>query len=245
MSWRIEHANPFVLVHELPDSWAQTCFVRVPRDLPAPCLLSILDDLHRVVREDGTLWLALPGRASAKHLIELIEVLGWRVAYGESWSGGLTLLTKQTDFYFNPRRRLSLSPTADRQPHCPAGSQRCPGRAARALRRRAWCVPASGVIEDQLAEACILAASSPFACGICGAAWRHRLTSKSAPARWIPACSHTNDRGRCLVLEPFCGIASIGSVAVRLGRSYLGIEHDHDLAASAARRLAGPLERNE
>jgi DNA modification methylase len=45
------------------------------------------------------------------------------------------------------------------------------------------------------------------------------------------------------VLEPFCGLASIGTAAVRLGRGYLGIEPDGELAARAHRRLARRLER--
>jgi hypothetical protein len=233
MSWRIEHANPFALVQELPDGWAQTCFVRAPRDLPAPCLLAILDDLHRVVRDDGTLWLALPGRRPSKQLVALIEVLGWRVADGERWRGPLTLLTKQAAFYLNPRPRPFRSLAGDRQ-------TRCPGRP-----RRAWCVPASAAIEDDLVQWCILAGSAPYACGVCGAAWKRRQAAKGSPVRWVPACRHTNDRGRCLVLEPFCGMASIGIAAVRLGRGYLGIEPDAELAARADRRLARQLEPSQ
>lgn len=230
MSWRIEHANPFALVQELPDGWAQTCFVRAPRDLPAPCLLAILDDLHRVVRDDGTLWLALPGRSASKQLRDLIEVLGWHVADGTSWSRPPTLLTKQPEFYLNPRPRPFRSIASDRH-------TRCRGRA-----RRAWCVPANEAIDDDLVQWCILAGTSPYACGVCGAAWKRRPTTKGTPVRWAPACRHTNDRGRCLVLEPFCGVASIGIASVRLGRSYLGIEPDAELAAHADRRLARQLE---
>jgi len=241
MSSRIEHANPFALVQELPDGWAQTCFVRAPRDLPAPCLLAILDDLHRVVRDDGTLWLALPGRGPSKQLVELIRVLGWRVADGARWWGALTLLTKQPEFYLDPRPRPSLSIGGDRPTRCPA-PHRGGAREAR-RRRRAWCAPANGVIEDEVAQSCILAGTSPYACGVCGAAWKRRQAAKGAPVRWTPACRHTNDRGRCLVLEPFCGVASIGVAAVGLGRGYLGIERDGELAARADRRLARQLER--
>jgi DNA modification methylase len=47
------------------------------------------------------------------------------------------------------------------------------------------------------------------------------------------------------VLEPFCGVASIGIAAVRLGRGYLGIEPDAELAALADRRLARQLEPSQ
>ena len=122
-----------------------------PRDLPAPCLLTILDDLYRVVRDDGTLWLALPGRSPSKQLVELIRVLGWRVAEGARWWGALTLLTKRPEFYLNPRPRPCRSIGGDRQTRGPATPHRSGGHDA-GRTRRAWCVPANGAIDDDLVQ---------------------------------------------------------------------------------------------
>jgi DNA modification methylase len=46
------------------------------------------------------------------------------------------------------------------------------------------------------------------------------------------------------VLEPFCGLGGVGEVAVRLGRNYLGVEHNEEIAARARARL-GAVEREE
>lgn len=236
MSWRIENANPFALMHELPDAWAQTSFVRAPRDMPAPCLLAMLDDLRRVVRGDGTLWLALPSRGASRQLLELIEMLGWhRQASSRAYTAtlGVTLLTKQPGFHLEPR--LPLIARASRPAH-PCSTLEERRAAARGVPRRAWCVPARGVLPARAIEWCILASTSPVACGICGTAWK-RLPAGHGPDRWRPVCPHVNDRGRCLVLEPFCGLARAGEIAVRLDRSYLGIEPDQHLAERARSRL--------
>ncbi|HSZ69105.1 MAG TPA: hypothetical protein VK756_01965 [Solirubrobacteraceae bacterium] len=239
MSWRIETANPFVLMQELPDGWAQTCFLRAPRDLPAPCLLSILDDLHRVLRDDGTLWLALPSRGADRQLLELVEVLGWqRPANSRAYASalGVTLFTKQPEFHFEPRLPISGAPSRAEHP-CPARDHAACRLTARRAPRRAWCVPARGDIPARAIEWCILASTSSRACGICGTAWKRLPAGNGREGRWWPACPHIKDRGRCLVLEPFCGHGAAGEVAVRLERNYLGVEHDPKVAERARRRL--------
>ncbi len=77
MSWRIEHANPFALLAELPNELVQTCFLRVPPDLPDPCLLVLLGELHRVLRNDGTLWITFPRLAASVERLHLVEQAGW------------------------------------------------------------------------------------------------------------------------------------------------------------------------
>ncbi|HTC71645.1 MAG TPA: hypothetical protein VK655_02065 [Solirubrobacteraceae bacterium] len=242
MSWRIEAANPFALMRELPDVWAQTCFLRAPRDLPASHLLAILDDIHRVVRDDGTLWLALPCRGADRHVLGLVEALGWRRpassrAYASALGGGtVTLFAKRPEFHFEPR--LSLIGGARRAEYpCSARGQGRDRLAALRAPRRAWCVPARGDVPARAIEWCILASSSPRACGICGTAWKRLPAGHGRRDRWRPACPHINDRGRCLVLEPFCGLGPVGEIAVRLQRNYLGIEHDPRVAERARRRL--------
>ena len=63
---------------------------------------------------------------------------------------------------------------------------------------------------------------------------RRRLGEDGA---WGPTCGHQNNTGRCLVLDPFCGSATTGAVAHRLGRNFLGVEPGRDTARLARRRL--------
>jgi hypothetical protein len=250
MSWRIETANPFSLMRELPAAWAQTCFLRPPYDLPDPYLAAMLDEVHRVLREDGTLWIAFPGRGSAPQLLRLIEENGWLRpgASGPSHrhrrigDGVVTLFTKRAEFHFNPRAPLLTVGCRSQMEVCPAraGSH---GRisATRHLARRAWCVPARGqadTLTRSVLEWCLLAGTSPRACGVCGAPWKRLPAAGGQSGRWRPGCSHSNGRGRCLVVEPFCGLGGVGAVAVRLGRNYLGVEDNERVAALARARLS-------
>jgi hypothetical protein len=238
MSWRIETANPFVLLSELPDRWAQTCFLRPPRDFPTPCLIAILDRVRRVLRDDGTLWLSLPGRGSQPQALQLLEDAGWhrqdRVLRGSGLSlilgnSTLALFTKQRKFHFVARLPLQRGAGG-----CTLHHGR--GLSARRLQRRAWCVPAAGG-ERQLAQVldwCIRASTSPRACGICGTPWRKLPSAGDHAGHWRAVCSHSNDRGYCLVLDPFCrGFADVGLASVRAGRSYLGSTHDANTALRA------------
>ena len=152
MSWRIETANPFALLSELPDDWAQTCFLRPPRDLPTPCLIAILDRVRRVLRDDGTLWLSLPGRGSQPQALQLVEDAGWlrqdRALHRSRLSlivghSTVALFTKQQEFHFNARLALArpgsearrgslLFAAAQPRDLCPATS------ATRVVRARRW-----------------------------------------------------------------------------------------------------------
>lgn len=246
MSWRIETANPFVLMRELPDAWVQTCFLRPPRGLPVSYLLAVLDEVHRVLRDDGTLWVALPGGGNAAGLVAAAQAAGWLRARtglparpGVGGGRGLALFAKQPRFHFQPRQApLAYCQSRDdavRQGSLPGRSLVGAGRAA----RRAWCVPVrEDVLSPRLIEWCILASSSARACGVCGTPWRRLPASAGRAGRWRAGCSHTNGRGRCLVLDPFCGPAPVGVAAVRLGRSYLGVERNAERATRARRRLS-------
>lgn len=247
MSWRIENADPLDLLSELPGGWAQTCFLRPPRDLPAPCLLAILGRVRRVLRDDGTLWLSLPGRGSPRQEIQLLEHAGWlrhdRTAPGRRDSlilghSALTLLTKQQDFHFN--LRLAPPGAAPRRAEDVCPSQRRRAISARRLERRAWCVPTGGgeSLSAQLLDWCLRSSTSPLACGACGTPWRRLPGASDHGGRWRPGCSHSNGRGRCLILDPFCrGFADVGLAALQAGRSYLGVAHDRDIALRVRTRL--------
>jgi hypothetical protein len=248
MSWRIETANPFVLLSELPDGWAQTCVLRPPRDLPRPCLIAILDRVRRVLRDDGTLWLSLPGRGSQPQALQLVEDAGWlrqdRALHRSRLSliighSTVALFTKQQEFHFNARLPVR-APVARQGEEACASQKHSRAIAARRLQRRAWCVPAAGEAQSpqEVIDWCVRASTSPRACGVCGTPWRRLPGGPDHPARWRPACSHTNDRGRCLVFDPFCrSFADVGLAAIRAGRSYLGSTHDCDTAVRARARL--------
>jgi hypothetical protein len=75
MSWRIEEADSLTLMRELPDAWAQTCLTRPPSTQAPEVTLEVLSEVHRVLREDGTLWLLLhPGEP----LLDALRERGWR-----------------------------------------------------------------------------------------------------------------------------------------------------------------------
>ena len=95
-----------------------------------------------------------------------------------------------------------------------------------------------GLFPAELVERCVLAGSAARACGACGAPWRR---DESGELR--PACEHHNPAGKSLVLDPFCGTATTGVVARRLGRSFLGIEPSGKIARLARRRLSTTTER--
>jgi hypothetical protein len=240
MSWRIEQANPFAVLRELPDELFQTSLLRLPADMPDPCVRPILEELLRVTRDDGTLWLV-----GATH-DRVAQEAGWCRPFSgavhprlQGCSGSrcptVTLLSKHPEFHFNPRL-------------LPLGYARhgfAPGRRRLQFRshdqRRAWCVPSNAVsaMPQSLIEWCIRASTSPRACQICGAPWRRHPGATSVERMWRPGCTHGNGRGKCLVLDPSCGTGETGVLAVLSGRAFLGIECEPGLASVAARRLAG------
>jgi hypothetical protein len=243
MSWRVEHANPFALARELPEELVQTCLVRVPRDLPESCLRALLSEIHRVVRGDGTLWVASQGAPSAR--VNVALEAGWLLpdddlAAGRRYrcgalGGRLTLFAKRPEFYFNPQVPL-LASVVRCQGHSVAGPRR---RLGVSHERRSWCVPSAGRgLSPAVIRWCIHASTAPCACAVCGAAWRRFPGATTPERRWRPGCAHDNGRGRCLLLDPLCGVADVGVLAVRLGRGFLGIEPNFDTALRAAARMS-------
>lgn len=87
----------------------------------------------------------------------------------------------------------------------------------------------------KLIEPCVLAGSSPQACGECGAPrWRQQGPSAGD---WEPSCDHGDDSGASVVLDPFSGAGTTGLVALRNGRDYIGLELNPTYAAMSSRRL--------
>lgn len=107
----------------------------------------------------------------------------------------------------------------------------------------------------RLVEPCVLAGTSPKACGECGAPWRRIVERQEMSSRervrnvggradgftiatgpgdgfysevrttgWEPSCAHDNDIGHSIILDPFAGSGTVGVVALRHDRSFIGIE---------------------
>ncbi len=244
MSFRIEQTDPLTLLSELPDQWAQTCVTSPRRDAPIPYLLAVLDEVHRVLRDDGTLWLALTRGGNSHHLKAALKDTRWvQPRQASTIPRGVLLLTKQPDFLFHPPAPAGAgspqSPLCARYPVAQRpgrGCQRCPRP------RRAWCVPspgAAGIPPREVIEWCIVASTVACACGVCGAPFKHTERCK----RWQATCTHKDGLGRCLVIDPFCSTGETGIVAVRRGRQYLGIDPNPAHADAARRRLAALGER--
>jgi hypothetical protein len=240
MSFRIEHTDPITLLRELPDGLAQTCVTAPRRDTPIPYLLAVLDEVHRVLRSDGTLWLSLTRGGNSHEFTLALKDTRWLRPETVTIPRELVLLSKQAEFSFHPPHPAPASYTAQSVlcPRYPAAQrpgdrcQRCP------IPRRGWCVPspgAAGIPPREVIEWCILASTVPCACGVCGSPLKQ---PPRCGERWRSTCSHRNGRGRCLVIDPFCATGDTGIVAVRRGRQYLGIDTNPANAAAARKRLA-------
>jgi DNA modification methylase len=71
-----------------------------------------------------------------------------------------------------------------------------------------------------------------------GEGWFGKRTRRIAETTgWTPTCSHTIDPIPCTVLDPFAGSGTTGVVALRLGRSFIGIELSPEYARMARERI--------
>ncbi len=61
------------------------------------------------------------------------------------------------------------------------------------------------------------------------------------PRALVEPCVLAGSRPGDLVLDPFAGSGTVGVVALRHGRRFLGLELNADYVAMARRRIAGPL----
>ena len=129
---------------------------------------------------------------------------------------------------------------------------------------------------EELVEPCILAGSSPQACGVCSAPWEREIekgepilqawsangagqyddalgemrrtgldegsTLKHSVPRtttgWRPTCAHEDSTGTSTILDPFNGSGTTGRVAIRHGRSYIGVDISREyLAEQSTKRI--------
>lgn len=239
MSWRIEDPDALTVLRELPAGWAQSCVTRPPRDVPIPTLLTILAETRRVLRSDGTLWLALPPGGTSSQALGYLRETAWlspgrRVA--ERAPRGVLLFTKQPEYLFHPRP--PLPPFAERR-FTPRAGVRRRGREGSFAPRRAFCVAAPGIGGfpwREVIEWCVLSSTVTRACGVCGAPWQPVVTAsrRGRPGR---ACVHLNGRGRSLVIDPFCESGTTALLTQLHDRDFLGIAQSPDTAADIRRRV--------
>jgi hypothetical protein len=210
MSWRVEHADTLTVLRELPDRWAQSCIAFPPCGLASDRTLAVLAQVHRVLRDDGTLWLFPPNKAV---YIEL-HAAGWIEQQPPCWARALTLRSAGI-------RPLALLTKRDPYFHNASLFAPQPQRVSRPGRRGR---PTPGAPQGRdairrLAGRCVLTSTARVACGSCGTPYRH-----GAPSGQRSRCAHHNPAGRCLVLDPFYRPAhGTLEAAHRHRRSFLGI----------------------
>ncbi len=221
MSWRIEQADALTLLRELPDNWVQTCIARPPRTGAPDRTLAILAEVRRVLRDDGTLWLSLgPGELC----LDDLQDEGWLAQSTPRWARRLTACGRPATGLFllaAERRYFYDAHTID--PHSRPSS--CLG-ASRQTRRTQNRVPVRDRERSlRLLRRCVMAGSSPLACGECGTPYRRTRPKVNALGGRHPTCPHHNPDGRCLVLDPFYHpMFPTAEAALCAGRNFLGIE---------------------
>ena len=150
--------------------------------------------------------------------------------------------------------------------------------------RTVWTIPTQAypgshfaTFPEALAERCVLAGTSPKACGVCGAPWARAVEShiegtprneQGAYAKhdgadgtnsflsktpvhgtrvttttgWAATCAHTDDTGRCVVLDPFAGTGTVARVALRHGRHAVGIDISREYLLEHAVKRADKVQ---
>ncbi len=238
MSWRIEESDALTLLRELPSEWAQTCVTRPPLEVPVGELIAVLQETRRVLRADGTLWLALPRGGNSQDILESLGDTAWERSEGASTPSSVVLFTKQPEHLRN--RRLLPVALFERRFRCAVPHRLSGAWGARHTPRRAFCVTASGhdwLLPHEVIDWCILTSTVPRACGVCGAPWQRVPFAAGREKEWRRGCVHLNGRGRSLVIDPYCGRGNTGLAAQRRGRDFLGIEQSPPLATLARTRL--------
>jgi site-specific DNA-methyltransferase (adenine-specific) len=95
---------------------------------------------------------------------------------------------------------------------------------------------------ERLVEVPMLAACPEAVCGNCGRPWlrsaSHQLGRLAVRGELQPSCDCRAPARPGLVLDPFFGAGTVGLVAERSGRDWLGIELNPEFVAIAEARLA-------
>lgn len=67
----------------------------------------------------------------------------------------------------------------------------------------------------------------------------HFTDARSNTLGWEPTCTHDAEPVPCTVLDPFSGAGTVGVVALRHGRNYIGVELNPEYVEMSRRRIHG------
>ena len=70
-----------------------------------------------------------------------------------------------------------------------------------------------------------------------GTGWKNKATTQRKSTGWQPTCDHDSEPVPAVVLDPFCGSGTTGVVALRHGRSFIGIELNPEYIELARKRI--------
>ena len=96
-----------------------------------------------------------------------------------------------------------------------------------------------------LVERPLLATCPERVCSSCGRPWGRRLIGTDARAELRPECRCHAGYRPGLVLDPFFGVGTVGLVAERLGRDWIGIELNPTFAAVAEHRIVAARSQGD
>jgi hypothetical protein len=85
------------------------------------------------------------------------------------------------------------------------------------------------VFPPSLIEPCLLAGTSPKACGHCSAPYTRQPTCD---------CKPVDNSGKCIVLDPFVGSGTVALTAIKNDRDYIGIDISSEYVSMAKKRIA-------
>jgi DNA modification methylase len=95
------------------------------------------------------------------------------------------------------------------------------------------------VFPKELITPCLLAGTSPKACGHCSAPYVRITKPTRETLGWQPTCNCTppDPIGKCLVLDPFIGSGTTAIEALNNNRTYLGIDISKQYTTMAQTRI--------
>ncbi len=266
MTWRVENGDALATLQGLEPSSIQCCVTSPPywglrdygvdgqlglEETPEKYVAGMVEvfrEVRRVLRDDGTLWLNLGDCFHNKQLAGIpwrvalaLQADGWYLRSDIIWhktnpipaGGGVTdrftpaheyvfLFAKQHNYYFDmdavlePLKHPNATITAGFGGHKQSGNPTYSGNQYDASElngrrpRDVWTLPVSRLNDAHVAV---------------------------MPPDLVEPCIKAGTKIGDLVLDPFSGAGTVGVVATRLKRSYVGIELNPEYAAMSRRRI--------
>lgn len=219
-------------------------------------MVAVFAEVRRVLRADGTLWLNLGDSFSAKQLAGIpwrvafaLQEDGWWLRSDIVWAKPNPMPENVSDrptkaheyvFMLSKSARYYYDVDAIREPHAPGTEERYAAGfrdryADGAVGAKGYRGPVGGSAGMQLNEngrnkrSVWTIATQPYS----GAHFA------VMPPALIEPCIKAGTKPGDLVLDPFSGAGTVGMVARRLQRSYVGIELNPEYADMSRRRIDG------